>query len=205
MDRDSAQQDHPASSTTHPLEELVDVSASLAGEFTGRPGMSEADIEDATAHAVNEARKALANGTSIKYPRAWMRTVAERFHARQIEKREMESLTDDVDRSSVLAHDPRQLPEGMLDLREGTRLALNLLAELPPLQREAMTLHALGGLRVVDVARQLGVPARTAQKRVDRARAKLLAMGRERLNVALGLSDEIQTTNDRIHQGGDRQ
>ncbi|MEU3016166.1 sigma-70 family RNA polymerase sigma factor [Nocardiopsis sp. NPDC007018] len=199
MQHVTTQRDLPDTRPEHTLDTMIRTASQLAVEFTGRPGMSHADIDDATAHAVKEAHRATVNGTEIRSLRAWMRTVAERFHARQVGDREHESLVEEVDRASILAHDPRQLPEEQLDLAEGTRLVLELLAALPPLQRKAMTLHALGGLRVVDVAQELGIPASTARKRIVRAREALLAMGHERLSEALGLTEV--TSNPGARQG----
>ncbi|XKK40950.1 hypothetical protein HFP72_11285 [Nocardiopsis sp. ARC36] len=157
---------HPSSTSlegeTYPLEVLVDTAADIAAEFTMNR-MSRADAEDAAAHAIDEARRSLAAGKAIDHPRRWMHRVATRFHSKQVRKRERDVLTDDVDRSGVHVAAPGTAPEEVLEIKEGTRLALDLLARLPVAQREAMVLHVLHGLERPEVARLLGISPRRSR------------------------------------------
>ncbi|MES0835436.1 RNA polymerase sigma factor [Nocardiopsis tropica] len=188
-------QSHPRSTSpegeTYPLEVLVDTAADIAAEFTMNR-MSRADAEDAAAHAIDEARRALAAGKAIDHPRRWMHRVATRFHSKQVHKRERDVLTDDVDRSGVHVAVPGTAPEEALEIKEGTRLALDLLARLPAAQREAMVLHVLHGLERPEVARLLGISPKTVQKRLERARATLSTMGERRIAAALSVYEDEQ-------------
>jgi len=64
-------------------------------------------------------------------------------------------------------------PEVLAESRQMAHKLLDLLAQLPPPQRDAFLLHEEGGLSVEDIAAATGVAAETAKSRLRYALAKL--------------------------------
>jgi len=64
-------------------------------------------------------------------------------------------------------------PEVVAESKQMAHKLLDLLAQLPPAQRDAFLLHEEGGLSVEDIAFATGVAAETAKSRLRYALAKL--------------------------------
>lgn len=89
-------------------------------------------------------------------------------------------------RRDPLAHRPHPSPEhSIADVDQAASVAA-ILIELPPADREALTLFAWADLSYADIAAVLDVPVGTVRSRIARARQRL----RERLDDAHSASEE---------------
>jgi len=84
--------------------------------------------------------------------------------------RDDESEDDPVD---LIAADPRGEPEQLVLSRQQIERFAEVLAALPPMQREAFVMHEEGGLSVEEIAQVTDVNAETAKSRLRYAIAKL--------------------------------
>jgi len=81
---------------------------------------------------------------------------------------------EDNDHAGTAAPAARTVqPDVLAESRQLAQKLLELLAQLPPPQREAFLLHEEGGLSVEDIAAATGVAAETAKSRLRYALAKL--------------------------------
>jgi RNA polymerase sigma-70 factor (ECF subfamily) len=94
-------------------------------------------------------------------------------HFRRKAPLQLISLDDDVDEAVRVAGPERQQPERAVALRQQAAKLLNVLALLPPEQREAFLLHEEGGLTLEEIATVTGTGRETAKSRLRYALQKL--------------------------------
>jgi RNA polymerase sigma-70 factor, ECF subfamily len=83
------------------------------------------------------------------------------------------SLDDDPDEAVQIAGPDRDQPERAVALRQSAANLLNVLALLPPEQREVFLLHEEGGLTLEEIATVTGTGRETAKSRLRYALTKL--------------------------------
>ena len=129
--------------------------------------------DDLTQETFLRVEKALARGTEPEHFRGWIFQIARnsvvdwvnerrRFVAFEGEERTVESLErDTADRTDT-------------EFRQGLfAYATKVIEEMPPEDREALTLTELDGLSREELADQLGISISAAKSRVVRARTRL--------------------------------
>ncbi|MBB6001339.1 RNA polymerase sigma factor (sigma-70 family) [Streptomonospora salina] len=179
----------PARSRTEYTTEQLFSSGTQAAAYMSMRGASTADAEDAVAYAYGEARRYVAAGNSVRSLTGLMCRIAWCFYAKQVDRRKKDVLCEDVAETVGAPADYRDEPGHDLELQEGTRRVLKVVGGLPEHQREAMVLRVLCDMDDAAIARQLDIGPGAVRKRIERARSALKAMGKERITVALAVSD----------------
>ena len=137
----------------------------LVGQLVGVTG-DPAEAEDVVMEAFARAATRQSSFHEADNPEAWLRTVAVNV-ARSRWRRMLR-------RSHLL---PRLVtPQTYADLPEEHVTLMAALRRLPTAQREAIALHHLADLPVLEVARTLGVPEGTVKARLARGRSALAAL-----------------------------
>ncbi len=137
----------------------------LVGQLTGVTG-DPAEAEDVVMEAFARAAARPREFQEVDNPEAWLRTVAVNL-ARSRWRRMLR-------RSHLL---PRLVQsEAYADLPEDRLALMAALRRLPATQREAIALHHLADLPVLEVALTLGVPEGTVKARLSRGRAALAVL-----------------------------
>ena len=103
--------------------------------------------------------------STIRHPRAWLRTVAVREYHR-VRTLEAEVLTDSLPEGMVPAAD-----DGLED-RARARAALAAFSQLPPRQREVMS-WCRDEFTPAEIARELGIDAAAVRQSIAKARRNL--------------------------------
>jgi RNA polymerase sigma factor (sigma-70 family) len=137
----------------------------LVGQMYGVCGdLAEAEevVAEAFARAVSRRRKF----ERLDNPEAWLRTVAVNVARTRLRRR---AIGDALGRSS--AREPTH-PATLSDDRISLIAALRAL---PVAQREALALHYLADMPVVEVAATVGAPVGTVKARLSRGRTALAA------------------------------
>lgn len=141
-------------------------------------GDYDAADEACSRTAVQAFRKWRTDFSDAEHAKAWLLTIARNSCIdvyRERRKRHEISLDHhaaDLPSSALMfaaTHDP----ERQYAAREQSRLARACIEELPPLLRQAATLHFVSEMPYVEVARRLGITEVNARKRIQQARQRL--------------------------------
>jgi RNA polymerase sigma-70 factor, ECF subfamily len=161
--------DHPAQTDDRPLERYRDYLRMLARIQLGPRLQAKLDASDVVQQAILHAHQARAQfrGTTEAEKRAWLRailanvmTAAGRgFETAARDVSREQSLEAELERSSsrlerMLAADQSSPSQRAVRAEELLRLAA-ALAQLPDDHRQAVELHHLRGLALIDVAAQM--------------------------------------------------
>ncbi len=170
-----------ASSGGGRLREVYAVSyPRLVGQLVGVTG-DPAEAEDVVMEAFARAATRQSSFYEADNPEAWLRTVAVNV-ARSRWRRMLR-------RSHLL---PRLVtPEAYADLPEEHVTLMAALRRLPTTQREAIALHHLADLPVLEVALTLGVPEGTVKARLARGRTALAALLADRSSEPAKEDDHV--------------
>ena len=134
----------------------------------GNLGEAEDAVQEAFVRAVEKPRRF----AKVDNPEAWLRTVA-----LNVVRSRFRRLTR---YHGLLARAAAGPPPSDLPGLSPDHVALvEALRQLPPEQREAITLHHIVDLPVREIAVQLGVPEGTVKARLTRGRARLAPLVRE--------------------------
>ena len=105
--------------------------------------------------------------SKAEHPDAWVRTTAYRLAVSRWRRTKLAKRPSDRALSPAVHTEPV----------DETRVALlAALRQLPDKQRQALVLHHLVDLPVIDVAREVGVPEGTIKARLSRGRTALAAL-----------------------------
>jgi RNA polymerase sigma factor (sigma-70 family) len=104
----------------------------------------------------------------------WLRTVAihEAYRLSRVERRDARLDATISSEGSILRHERVEGPRALLDRRLGARLALAMVAELPPRQRRLFALQ-IAGLSYAEMAAETGDSVRTIDRKLRRAHARV--------------------------------
>jgi len=127
---------------------------------------AEEVVQEAFVRAVAQGRRF----QQLENPEAWLRTVAvNQARTRHRRRRVGEALH--------LARERQLRAYGDLSGASDDHVVLvSMLQQLPVAQREAIALHHIADLPVVEVARTLGVPVGTVKARLSRGRKALATL-----------------------------
>ncbi len=137
------------------------------------------EAEDATQSAFVSAFASLSGGARVREEAAWLATIARHECLARIQKRMREPLPL-PDADVVLLETPQDEVERSLAVHE----LREAIATLPVMQRDAVVLRDIYGLRYREVGAALGVSRPSVESLLFRARRTL----RRRLRPALGAS-----------------
>jgi RNA polymerase sigma factor (sigma-70 family) len=124
-----------------------------------------ADVHRATDAAQAAFIQAYQTWSTIRHPRAWVRTVAVREY-RRARALEREVLT------SLLPDQPTAAADDGLEDRALARAALEAFSKLPPRQREVMS-WCRDEFTPAEIARELGIDAAAVRQSIAKARRNL--------------------------------
>jgi RNA polymerase sigma-70 factor (ECF subfamily) len=102
-----------------------------------------------------------------EHPDAWVRTTAYRLAVSRWRRKSLAKRPSDRALSPAVYTEP---------VNENRVALLAALQQLPDKQRQALVLHHLVDLPVIDVAREVGVPEGTIKARLSRGRTALAAL-----------------------------
>lgn len=132
------------------------------------------DVADLTSQTFVEAIRSAHTYAGRGPVRGWLIAIARRVYARHLASRAAHSdLIDQLGGRLVLAQDEIDELAERLDARRDGQELLERAAGLSELEREAIELVDLMGLRPKDAARVLGVSANTLRVRLFRAHKQL--------------------------------
>lgn len=136
------------------------------------------EAEDVTSEVFAAAFVALPGRRGTQGPYPWLLGIARRKVTDSLRRRGRQAgrvgaLTDDLPTA------PRDLPEAVLAREERGRLLREMLATLPPDQREALLLHYVEGLPQAEVAFVLGRSPAAVNSLLQRARAAVYRQGHD--------------------------
>lgn len=134
---------------------------------------------DVTAETFRIAvQKADAFDPAIAHPRAWLYGIATnviRVHWRT-EQRRLRAMEREA-RNTPAASDPLLDVEGRVDATATLGAVLALVSELPPEDRDLLTLYAWEGCSYADIAAALDIPIGTVRSRLHRIRRTITPGG----------------------------
>src|SRR4051794_9479680 len=135
--------------------------------YSRRMGLSEGRGEDVVQQALMSAWMALQDGPEVLHPRAWLYRIVHNaaLNARSRSGYDYDELSDDLVGAAP--------PQEHLERRQTLHAALEGLAGLPLLQREALVRTALAGYSQQEVAEDLGLTDAGVRGLVYRGRAAL--------------------------------
>lgn len=110
--------------------------------------------------------ESLRKGETITNPGAWLMTVARHTSLGLLRLQRRLSPLEDLGELPSPEDETSRLPEEEL-------FVARLPAPLPEPEREIVVLHVLGGLRLTEIARTMGIPSSTARWRYANARKRL--------------------------------
>ncbi|MHB8532298.1 MAG: RNA polymerase sigma factor, partial [Solirubrobacteraceae bacterium] len=129
-------------------------------------GLAEASAEDVLQQSFTKAWLALGRGGGVRELRPWLYRVVHNTAISAMRRPVVEELTPHLDDS---------MPSSRAELDGGlaAREALGHVAELPPMQREAVVLAAIQGRSHHEVAGALGISDGAVRALLHRARTTL--------------------------------
>jgi RNA polymerase sigma-70 factor, ECF subfamily len=149
-----------------PLAEIFEVSyRRLAMQLYGVVG-NLAEAEDLVQEAFVRATAAGARFQRVDNPEAWLRRTAINLHRKRWRKL----------RNFQRVRPRLEVPPADLPGLDEHLAVIEALRRLPEAQREAVALHHLADLQVVEIADLLGVPEGTVKSRLMRGREALAAL-----------------------------
>jgi RNA polymerase sigma-70 factor (ECF subfamily) len=135
-------------------------------------GVREADLDDALQEVFLVVYQRLDDYQEKGRARAWLYSICTRVAHAQRRKLGRRRETPSQEGLEQVAA-PTQL-EHVAD-REALALGHQLLAQLPPQQREVFLLYEVEDMPMAEIAQALGCPLQTAYSRLHKARARVLA------------------------------
>jgi RNA polymerase sigma-70 factor (ECF subfamily) len=134
------------------------------------------DAEDATQATFLAVHRALASGTAILEPGAWVLAIARNECMGRLRRVSRTPFQDAIDGVAEPVADGSV--ESAAELRDEMRVARRTLSLLPEPQRDAFVLREWLGLETTEVSLALGIPATEVEQLTGRARRSLvLAVG----------------------------
>jgi RNA polymerase sigma-70 factor (ECF subfamily) len=132
------------------------------------------DAEDATQAAFLSVHAALADGTVVREPQAWVLRIARNECLARIEARMRRPLTASLDDVVGEVSTPAPSVPRAVELRSDLAAAGDALGRLPAAQREAYVMREWLGLSTAEVAVSLGTTAIAVDGLLGRARRELV-------------------------------
>jgi RNA polymerase sigma factor (sigma-70 family) len=136
---------------------------------------SREDAEDAAQATFLAVHAALANGTDVREPQAWVMKIARNECLQKITQRMRRPLTDSIDADEAIqlaAAGPSVARQAELNGELGA--ASEALGRLPTSQREAFVLREWVGMSTAEVAVSLGTTVSAVDALLNRARRELI-------------------------------
>lgn len=137
--------------------------------YCARMGLSEARADDVLQHAFLQAWLALERGAEVRELKPWLYRVVHNAAVNALRS----SARDHGPLADVEELDSAPAVESELKRRIAVRAALSDVAALPPMQRDALLMSAVGGRSHQEVANALGVTDGAVRGLLYRARATL--------------------------------
>jgi RNA polymerase sigma factor (sigma-70 family) len=143
--------------------------------FFARRGVDPQTVADLTSETFAEAIASLGTFDPAKgAPRPWLYAIARAVYARHRERATRhEHTVSQLSRQVELDESDIEDLEARIDAERQSREVLSRCAELPELERHAIELVDLDGLRPKEAAASLGISAGVLRVRLFRARTKL--------------------------------
>jgi RNA polymerase sigma-70 factor (ECF subfamily) len=156
----------PADAAAAPLAQVFELSyRRLAMQLYGVVG-NLAEAEDLVQEAFVRAAAAGARFRRVDNPEAWLRRTAINLHRKRWRKM----------RNFGRIRPKLEVPPADLPGLDEHLAVIEALRRLPEAQREAVALHYLADLQVIEIADLLGVPEGTVKSRLMRGREALAAL-----------------------------
>jgi RNA polymerase sigma factor (sigma-70 family) len=136
---------------------------------------SREDAEDATQATFLAVHAALASGTDVREPQAWVMKIARNECLQKITQRMRRPLTDSIDADEAIqlaAAGPSVSRQAELNGELGA--ASEALGRLPTSQREAFVLREWVGMSTAEIALSLGTTVSAVDALLNRARRELI-------------------------------
>ncbi len=140
--------------------------------FARQLARSEADAQDVVQEALAESWQRTGRGT----PPLPLLFATIRRRAVDLARRENRRVHRE---QVVLVNDAQPWFDTGVEQREFSRIVQNALAELPPEQREVITLKIWGELTFAEIGQALGIPANTAASRYRYGLSELRKLTRQ--------------------------
>lgn len=136
-----------------------------------------AEAEDCEQETFAALWNALQSGEDLHNPGGWLMRVCRNASLNALRRtRRLSPLDEAVERTPADWH--------AADMPEDAIYIAQILACLPALEREIFTLHVTAGLRHLEIARMLGIPAATVRWRYANARKLLQAQLQKEGDIA---------------------
>jgi RNA polymerase sigma factor (sigma-70 family) len=167
--------------------------------YCGRMGLSDSRSEDVLQHSLLRAWLALERGTEVRELRPWLYRIVHNtaVNVMRSAREDHGPLIDAAQLGSAPA------PEHDFERRMAVRDALSDVAELPPMQRDAILLTALDGRSHEEVASALGITHGAVRGLLYRARSTLRSAAaaltpQPLISWACGCADRVTPTAQKL-------
>jgi RNA polymerase sigma factor (sigma-70 family) len=161
--------------TARATAQLYDRHATLVYRFAYQMLQSREDAEDATQATFMAAHTAIAGGTTVREPQAWLVRICRNQCLARIEQRMRRPLTQQLDDPTLAQPSaPGPSVHEQVALRGQLDAASETLSRLPETQRDAFVLREFLGMTISEVATTLDTTIPAVDALLNRARRELI-------------------------------